>query len=327
MKYRLMTKLTSPLVLTALLTFATAADAGKLYKWVDDEGNTHFSDHIPPKYSQDAHSRLNEKGITVEKKSAAKTAEEIQKEQELERLRKQQEEVIAKQRAKDRVLLKTFRSEDDLLLARDGKIRSVDNLITITHGNIRRLKAKLSEMQASAAAQEKAGQSVSKNTLKDIDSHKRQINEAYASIVKREETKEEIRQKFADDLTRFRTLKKIYQDEAEKTEVKLKNSELNTVFRCPDGDCESSWERGKEYVMQYATTKVQLIGDNILMTRAPRADEDISLTISRITDKDSGKKKLFLDLQCKRSIMGEELCEGPKVREIKLGFIPFVSAQ
>ena len=229
--------------LTLFLALTTAATADKLYKWVDENGNIYYSDKIPPKANKGAHSLLNEQGVTVENKGAPKTPEQIEEEQELERLRKEKELVIKKQQAKDKVLLKTFRSEDDLILARDGKLRSVDNYIEITKGNIKRFKDKLSIMQGRAAELEKAGKPVSKKFQDDMEAIKRQINQSYASIVSREQTKEDIRTSYQYDIDRFRILKKLNSSDGETAEENAE-AELNTVFRCVDViQCDEAWEK------------------------------------------------------------------------------------
>lgn len=308
--------------LILLLAMSTAVSAPKLYKWVDENGNIFYSDKIPPNANKGAHSLLNEKGVTVENKGAAKTDEEIEQEKEIERLRREKELVIKKQQAKDKVLLKTFRSEDDLILARDGKLRSVDNYIEITKGNIKRFKDKLSIMQGQAADLEKAGKPVSKKFQDDMEAIKRQINQSYASIVAREQTKQDIRSAYQYDIDRFRTLKKLSSSDEDKTEENAE-AELNTVFRCADViQCDEAWEKAVAYVKKHATTRLQLLGEKIYMTSAPTTDKDVSLTVARIKNKKTLEEKIFLDQQCRTSLYGQEFCDSEISKNIKRGFIP-----
>ena len=330
-KYKNRCKLTyktfSLLVMALLLSISSNISAAKLYKWVDEDGKVFYSDKIPPKANKGAHSRLNEKGLTIEQKGAAKTAEEIEKERELERLRKEKEAVIARQKAQDRVLLKTFRSEDDMILARDGKIRSVDNYINITRGNIKRLKEKLAIMQSQAAEREKAGKHVSPKFKEDMEGIKRQINQSYASIVSREQKKLDIREAYDNDIRRFRVLKKLKASNQLEAEAQ-ERAELNTVFLCTEINlCNLAWSRAINYVKQHATTQLQLLGEGIYMTRAPSEDHDVSLTVARIKDKKTGKEKIFLDQQCRVSVMGQEFCKSDTSKDLKRKFIPYLLGQ
>ena len=45
-----------------------------MYKWVDENGQTQFGDRIPPRYLVKEHEELNEQGVTIKHKEAAKTA-------------------------------------------------------------------------------------------------------------------------------------------------------------------------------------------------------------------------------------------------------------
>jgi len=316
-------------LLALALSFSISSNvfAAKLYKWVDENGKVFYSDKIPPKANQGAHSQLDKEGMTIKQTGAAKTAEEIEQERELERLRKEKEAVIAKQRAKDQVLLKTFRSEDDMILARDGKIRSVDNYINITRGNIKRLKEKLAIMQSQAAEREKAGKTVNTKFKEDMEGIKRQINQSYASIVAREQKKLDIRESFDGDIRRFRILKKLTADNRLEVEAQ-ERAELNTVFQCEEiNQCDLAWNRATNYVKEHATTKLQLLGEGIYMTRAPSEDQDVSLTVARIKDKKTGKEKIFLDQQCRVSVMGQEFCQSETSKNLKRNFIPYLLGQ
>ncbi|MEJ1397702.1 MAG: DUF4124 domain-containing protein, partial [Candidatus Sedimenticola sp. (ex Thyasira tokunagai)] len=128
-------KQTTPLITalgTALLIACIGtADAGRLYRWVDDQGKVHYSDHVPTEHSRSARSQLDERGLEVKRTEAAKSAKEIAREKELKKLREEQQRLIERQRAKDQVLLRTFRTEDDILMARNGKLTSIDTMIMI----------------------------------------------------------------------------------------------------------------------------------------------------------------------------------------------------
>ncbi len=325
--YDLTRKIAGLLTMAFLFSISSNIFAAKLYKWVDENGKVFYSDKIPPKANKGAHSQLDKEGMTIKQTGAAKTAEEIEQERELERLRKEKEAVIAKQKAQDRVLLKTFRSEDDMILARDGKIRSVDNYINITRGNIKRSKEKLAIMQSQAAEREKAGKIVSPKFKEDMETIKRQINQSYASIVAREQKKEDIREAYYNDIRRFRVLKKLKANNQLEVEAQ-ERAELNTVFLCEEiNQCNLAWNNAINYVKENATTKLQLLGEGIYMTRAPSEDQDVSLTVARIKNKKTGKEKIFLDQQCRVSVMGQEFCESETSKDLKRNFIHYLLGQ
>lgn len=314
--------------LTALLLVASlplTGHAAKLYKWVDDQGHTHYSDSIPPNDVKRAHSSIDEHGVTVDRVEAAKTPEQIRQEAEEARLRQEQERLAEKQRAEDRVLLRTFRSEDDILMTRDGQIQAVDTYIRVTQSNIKRLKRTLEEMQKNAAELELSGQAISKKYLNDIEIKRDALKNAYQSIIEREHEKDRIRQSFAKDVKRFRELKKLAQtNDPVKEATKSLIDALQNVYNCgADTHCDAAWQRAKEYARKNGTTAVKMEGDNILMTGTPVENDDISITVSRIHDYKNNQTLIFMDLQCKDNNLGYALCsKGEKVTRIKAGFQP-----
>ena len=200
------------LFLTLLLSLpfflaVPAATAVKLYKYVDENGEVHYSDRVPPEHVDREHRRLNPQGVEVERRDRAKTPEELAREEEIRQLRAEQERVLEEQRERDRVLLRTFRTEDDLFMARDGKLKVVDGQIKLASKNVNRLRARLTGLQAQAAALERRGEIPSQNLLKNIDKTRRQIENSYRSIVKREREKLAIKERFDQDAQRFRQVR------------------------------------------------------------------------------------------------------------------------
>jgi hypothetical protein len=314
------------LILIACLPMS--GQAAKLYKWVDDDGHTHYSDKLPPQDVKRAHSSLDEQGITVDRVGAAKTPEQIRQEAEEARLRQEQERLAEKQRSEDRVLLRTFRSEDDIVMARNGQIQAVDTYIRVTQSNIKRLKRNLEEMQKNAAELELSGQTISKRYLDDIAAKREALKTSYQSIVEREHEKDRIRQSFAKDQKRFRELKQLAQtNDPIKDASKFLSKALLNVYNCgQDSQCEVAWVRAKEYLKKNSTTPVKMEGENILMTGEPAEGDDISITVSRFHDEKTKQTLIFMDLQCKDNNQGNELCaKGEKVARIKAGFQPMLS--
>jgi hypothetical protein len=295
--------------------------AGKLYKWMDDEGRVHYSDRLPPADTFRPHEHIDERGIVVDKVGAAKTPEQIRQEEEVERLRKERQRLIAEQRAADRVLLRTFRAEDDILMTRDGQLQAIDSYIQITEANIKRLKLKLEEMQREAAARELSGMRISKKFEQEITAKNKALEESYESIVNREHDKDRIRKMFAQDLQRFRELKQLEESndpmqEAEESFIEA----LKNVYICSDSACEAPWRRAKAYMRKHTTTPIKMDAENILMSGAAHEDKALSITLSRIHDSKRDQTLIFMDLQCEDSPQGLEHCASDTVEAVRQGF-------
>ena len=306
-------------LLIAVVLSIPASHAAGFKKWVDENGMVHYGTSIPPQYVDKGHTELNEHGIAVEKVGRAKTAEEIAQEKELKRLRLEQQRIEEEQRAKDRVLLSMFRTEDDLIMVRDGKLAQVDAQIKLKHKQIERLKGRLSKWQASAAAAERRGSRLNTKQRENLESTKRQIESGYTYILDKESDKQRIAETYNRDLQRFRRLQSRNPDRLSKGNNQLVVPEVEGAFICQDlAHCERLWPHAMKYAEQHANTPVELDGKRILMTRKARDDKDVSITVSRLSSR--GLERIFLDVKCQDSIAGREYCGSDAVSAVRHNF-------
>jgi len=310
-----------PLLLCTLaVSAAPPGSSGKFYRWVDENGQVHFTDTLPPEQSGRGHTELGGRGTAVRTVPPAKTPEELDREREIERLRAEQERLAEEQRAADRVLLRTYRAEDDIIMARDGKIAAVDVMTQVTRTNVRVFQERLALLRSEAADYERAGKPIPRHLSDAVANTERAIGDSYASILDHERQKDAIRESHEKDRVRFLQLNNLV-DSRPRVELRDLYPLLHNLIRCDDvAECDRLWGLATEYVRTHSTTPEQTWGDNILVTAPPRSDRDISLILSRIKDVDGAPTILFLDLQCRLSARGAETCGGERAREILEGF-------
>ncbi len=311
------------LLLSLVLSLPVSA---RLYRWVDDQGHVHYSDHLPTTAVKKAHEELDEHGMVVKKEGRAKTPEEIAREKELARLREAQRHQAEEQQAKDQLLLKTYRNEDEIILARDGKLATYDAQIRIAHTNIDRFKNRLETLKKRAAAIELKGRRVPVNLQRDLDNTRAQIKQSYASILRLEHDKDKIRKQYAADLDRFRELKALKkkampESEQAKRDRLAREAMVKTEIVCkPPVDCDQAWRRARAYAKAQATTSVYVDTARLFMTRPARGDNEISLSLSRLQPNPGEPEIIFLDVGCMNQTPGETLCRSPMAEVIRAGF-------
>jgi hypothetical protein len=183
------------------------AQAGKLYKWVDENGQIRYGDAIPAKYAKKSNETLNKEGIVVDHKAAAKTPAQIAEEERIKKANAEKERVRREQAYQDRILLDTFTNEDEMVMTRDGKIEAIEAVIRITNGRTEKLKQRLAELQRTAANRERAGKPVFDDTKKAIAETRDQIEQNRRYVANRQAEQQNIRDKFEADIKRFRELK------------------------------------------------------------------------------------------------------------------------
>ncbi len=298
------------------------AQGGNFKKWVDEHGVTHYGTSVPPRYRDRAHSELNQQGIEVKTHERAKTPEELEREKALAALRAEQKKLIEEQQARDRILLNLYRNEDDLVMARDGKIAQLDGQIRLTRKEIQRLKNRLSDFQITAAAAERGGRKLTPKQLANLQSTQRSIEKSYAVILGKEDEKRATLERYNYDLARFRELRKGGARAANADVIVQPDIPdlVETAVRCQDARCNQLWEIAKSYARQHATTPVDLSADRILVTAPARELKDISITVSRLDDPKDGGERIFMDVQCASFSEGKALCRSDRVKEIRDGF-------
>lgn len=175
--------------------------------WENKHGVRECGSVVPPEYSQGRIEIVNERGLTVKVIEAAKTPEELVKERELLRALEERERLRKEQARQDAILLNTYTTERDLILARDNNLKAVQGQIDISNGNLRVLQDNLRNLQERAANYERSGKKPPEKTVTDIESMKTQIEAKQRYIQAKVTEKTNMEQRYEEDLSRFRKLK------------------------------------------------------------------------------------------------------------------------
>ena len=192
-------KTVSILLTSACLCMASlTVMAEKVYKYRDD-GSIVYQDRAPSSQQDDGHSILNNQGVVMR---------EVLSRDERRHERKRQREVeLAKIR--DRALLATFTTEDDLIRTRDDRIGMIDGLISRLDDRIRILSDRLTVVDKRIQMMEKAkGVGNAAETMyAEQHSIQRNIENAWSLIDSKAVERSKVATKFESDLERYRELK------------------------------------------------------------------------------------------------------------------------
>ena len=184
------------------------AHAGKIKCWRNSDNLRECGSNVPPEYSQQRIEIMNERGIVIEIKDAAKTPEELAEAARLAKIEKLRQQRITEQKRKDQILLQTFTVERDLVMSHEGKVAAIKSIIDITNSNTRSLQTNLSKLQKQAGDYERSGLQPPEQMTADMDDLLRQINDNNDFINKKNRATESLNKKFEIELERFRNLKK-----------------------------------------------------------------------------------------------------------------------
>ena len=318
----------------SLFFLSQAADTAGLYRWVDQNGNVFYSDKVPPKHSKYRRAELSKQGVTVNVVERAKTQAEMESERELKNLRSAQKRLLEEHKARDRSLLRTFRSEEEVNRTLQSKLNTIAILETVTLSNITRVEKQLFAQEGRAAKLERNGKIVPPVLIGSINGYRRQLDDNRNKIKNLSAQKLALKRRFATDLNRFRDL--VAQNEGVLHQVG--NGTGSVAATGDDGStiilsvaycanleiCDSAWKLAAGYIEQHATTPIRINTDVILYTAEPVDENDIALSVSRITKKESDSAQIFLDARCRQSGVGQDLCASDRVRDILLSFRPYI---
>jgi hypothetical protein len=309
------------------LLSAQIALAKKMYRWMDEHGNVFFSDQVPPEHAGYRRESLNEKGLVVEVTPQARTREQQAQDRQLEALRKAQEKMIAKQKSHDQVLLSTFRSFEDMQAMLENNMKTLEIQKNLLQSNLKRLESQLETQQKQAAAHERNGEKSPKALLDRIKSTEAQIQLAQAEIDKQSEKMQQAQAQNAADIERYKFLTgsgaSAPAANAETAQNKL--AELG-LFSCDsEAQCAKAWAIAHNFINTHASTGADIDNDKLIMSKAPGKDSDLSLSVSRTGD-GNGRQQLFLDVHCRDTSLGAELCASQKVRDIRSAFRPYIES-
>jgi len=140
---------------TAVLVVASAPSwAQKLYKWVDEKGEVHYGDKIPPEYVNKPNQELDNRGITRKTNEGLLTPEQQRKKDEDQKKADQEKQRILEGQRQDRAILTTYNNVQEIDIARDKELKQAEDAI-------QGIKLKISDTQE-----------LQVKLQKDIDSYK-----------------------------------------------------------------------------------------------------------------------------------------------------------
>jgi hypothetical protein len=171
--------------------------------WKTDKGVRECGYQVPDEFRKTRIEILNKNGIVIRVIAAPKNKEQLA---EQARINKEIAK-IAERKRKDRILLKTFTTERDLIIARDNRITAVQSLIEITKSNISNIQESQESLRERAGNYERGGQKLPNKLINEMKNNETQIATNNTYIKKKELEISKIKKAYKYDLDRFKYLK------------------------------------------------------------------------------------------------------------------------
>lgn len=194
------------IVSLSLLLASTSALAQAYYRWVDDEGEVHYGQSVPPQYKDYGYVRLGPDGSVRERVEPALSPEEIA-ERRQQRAEEAERETERRNRAsRDRLLTATFSSEQALIDGMEMQLAGIESQRASTHTALGLMERRFETLVARAAPHHRQGASVPADLLGAVDETRAELRRLRSEVERLEQRKAETRQRFMTDLERYREL-------------------------------------------------------------------------------------------------------------------------
>lgn len=216
-----------PLVSLLVIAVVTSGNAlaAEVYRWIDENGEVHYSESLPPNFKEDEHDVLNSSGIVVKedlslkpppiKKLKKEEAQELPRDSSgLPRPRAQYSEAEM-QRQMDNFLTLRYESEQEILDAMNIEIKQLEYdrqlLNTTQKSTLDSFEGQVRE----AANKQRAGLDVGEEASTEVRRLQSRLANTRSSLAAIELRELAIREDFDKQLTRYRFLMEEWERESE----------------------------------------------------------------------------------------------------------------
>ncbi|HSM97585.1 MAG TPA: DUF4124 domain-containing protein [Gallionella sp.] len=190
------------LIVGLTLSFPVAA---KLYKWVDDNGITHYGETIPPEYANKDRVELNKSGRVIKSEEVNTPERRLAREQEEAKKREEARAALEQQR-RDKTLVNTYSSVQEIDLARRRSLQQVDARINVLNSYLKTSNDNLLSLQAEADNYTKANKKIPDSLHEDLQEAQARLAKLQQDMEKPRAEKAALEKRFEADKLRYMEL-------------------------------------------------------------------------------------------------------------------------
>jgi hypothetical protein len=179
----------------------------RAYKWVDENGVTHYGDSVPAQYAKKETRTLNKQGMEVARSDAQKSPEEQAQEA-------REKEAMIRQKQHDSFLLTTYTSVKDIESLRDERLEQISGQRRAAEAYIETLHGRLSTLQSRAFnfkpySDKPAARRMPDDLAEDLMRTLNEMRSQKTALVTKDAEESALRAQFQSDIDRYRELRKV----------------------------------------------------------------------------------------------------------------------
>lgn len=200
--------LLGPLAIASLLLVASLPAGAATYRWVDSNGRVHYTDTMPPQQAGMGHQELDKQGRVVKDvERTRRTAEERRQAEEVRQRAEAERQRELDQERRDRALLTSYTSEDEIDLVRDRALELERLQLDSLQAQMNNASEKLTYANGEIKKYSDSGKRVPRSFTQMREEAQNDLARIGGMLQQRQQNLEEIRAKYESDKLRFRELK------------------------------------------------------------------------------------------------------------------------
>jgi hypothetical protein len=193
-----------PALPSAAASGATSSSPSQTYRWIDDKGEIHYGDSVPPEYAGRERSVLNGQGVEVGHVDAPKTPAQLAAQAQAEELARQNAQ-------RDQTLLSTYVSVKDIEALRDERLAQIDGQLQATSTYMESLASRLGALQERAQqfkpySSDPNARRMPDDLAEDLVRTSNELHNQRKGLDDKRREQAEMRAQFESDIQRFREL-------------------------------------------------------------------------------------------------------------------------
>ena len=192
-------------LLATLMAAVSLPAFADTYKWVDNQGVTHYSETLPPEYADKSRQILNKSGMVIRTQDVLTPEERRAKKAESAKLNAD-EAAARDQKRYDKSLVDSYSSVDEIELARSRSMQQLDAGITSINSQISMVSNHLSDLKKEMNDRRQANKKVPPFMLNEIKESQDRLNSLQQDLDKSKVKKAEAQARFDAEKARYREL-------------------------------------------------------------------------------------------------------------------------
>lgn len=183
--------------------------AAKMYKWVDDQGVTHYGETVPPEYANKNRTELNQSGrvvktqdvLTPEERRAERDAKE-----QAEAKKREEEKADLERERRDKMLVNTYSNVAEIDLARKRNLQQIELRISGINAQIKLTGDNLLGLQKEADGYTATNRKIPPSLQEDLQQTQARLDKLQKDLEKPAAEKAALEARYDADKARYREL-------------------------------------------------------------------------------------------------------------------------